>query len=231
MKTYRHIFFDLDQTIWDFESNSAEALTELYHKHSLQHHGVEKPENFIKTYKHHNELLWEQYRYEKIDRETLRNLRFDNTFRDLGIEQKELSRQISDEYISLASRKTTLIPHAFPVLSYLKEKYSLHVITNGFEEVQFTKIRTSGLKKFFTRIITSEMAGCKKPDRKIFIHSLSLARAKRNESLMIGDSLSADIHGAKNAGLDQVFFNPGKKPHNAAPTYEINCLGDLKNIL
>src|ERR1035437_6942807 len=190
---YKHIFFDLDHTLWDFEKNSAETLKELYHKFNLNEFGIDSLERFIKVYQNRNEVMWEQFRYGKIDKDTLRNKRFEYTFDDLGIEEVALSNSLSEEYIRIAPYKTNLFPDTHEVLTYLKEKYVLHIITNGFVETQFKKMTSSQLTNYFSEIIISEQTGFKKPDPDIFIHAIEKANTNADESLMIGDNLDVDI--------------------------------------
>lgn len=228
---YKHIFFDLDRTLWDFETNSFETLSELYEKYRLDQKGIVSPNEFVKKYKTHNDLLWEQYREGSIDRATLRVDRFHKTLADFDIEDVALSYNIGNDYIEHSPRKTALMPHAHDVLSYLHEKYSLHIITNGFEEVQHIKIDHSDLKKYFREIITSERAGYKKPEKFIFDYSLETANARAEESIMIGDHLEIDLLGARNAGIDQVYFNPNNVPHTETITHEISSLKELLEIL
>ncbi len=231
MKKYRHIFFDLDNTLWDFERNSTETLNELYKKHNLDSLGVSSPEFFIRTYQERNIMMWEQYRLGKIDKETLRNDRFSLTFWDMGLDAKLAPPALADDYLLLSPRKNYLFPHAHEVLTYLQQKYTLHIITNGFKEAQYIKLDSADLSKYFAEIIISENTGFKKPDINIFYHSAEKANASADECLMVGDGLEVDVLGAANAGWDAVFFNPNKMEHNESVTYEITSLDELKNFL
>ena len=228
---YKHIFFDLDHTLWYFEKNSAETLTELYQQFNLKDFGIDSLERFIKVYQNRNEVMWEQYRYGKIDKDTLRNKRFEFTFDDLGIEEYSLSKALSEEYIRIAPFKTNLFPDAHEVLSYLKENYFLHIITNGFVETQYKKMNSSKLTNYFSEIIISEQTGFKKPDPNIFLHAIEKANTKAEESLMVGDNLDVDIAGARSANIDQVYFNPNKSPHQQLTTFETSSLIELKDFL
>lgn len=228
---YRHIFFDLDNTLWDFKKNSREVLTELYHTFQLQALGVPTPEIFINAYEERNGMMWEQYRLGKINKPALRDHRFRLTFWDMGLDASLAPRELGAEYIRISPTKPYLIPHTHEILSYLNEKYTLHIITNGFAEAQSVKLRVSELEKYFTEIIISEHTGFKKPDKSIFEYALGKAGAVAEQSLMVGDGLEADILGAMVAGLDTVFFNPEKIPHDSVPTWEIESLSELKNIL
>jgi putative hydrolase of the HAD superfamily len=228
---YKHLFFDLDHTLWDFDKNSTETLTELFLQFHLEELGVRDLETFIKTYLHRNELMWEQYRYGNITRETLRNERFTFTLYDLEIEDERLAKALSEEYILRAPYKTNLFPDTHEVLTYLKEKYILHIITNGFRETQFLKMNSTNITHYFSEIILSEEAGFKKPDPNIFFHSLKKANTISEESLMIGDNLDVDIAGARSANIDQVYFNPNKISHQKETTFEISSLIELKGFL
>jgi putative hydrolase of the HAD superfamily len=204
---------------------------ELAEKHRLREHGVTDLDQFIAGYLLINEELWDQYRNDLIDKETLRNQRFYRALLSHNINNRELSDRLSDDYITQSPHKTNLLEHTTEVLDYLKEKYTLHIITNGFEEVQHIKIKKSGLDKYFSEIITSERAGFKKPDPRIFHYSLTAAKADASESLMIGDCLQADVGGAKGAGMAQVYFNPSSLQHSEEITHEIRTLKELLDIL
>jgi len=231
MNAYKHIFFDLDNTLWDFERNSTETLHEMYHKFELSALGVSSPEFFIRTYQERNIMMWEQYRLGKIDKDTLRNKRFELTFWDMGLDSSLVPRSMADEYLLVAPKKNYLFPHAHEVLSYLREKYRLHIITNGFVEAQYIKLEAADLSKYFDEIIISEHTGFKKPDVNIFNHAAEKANATAKECLMVGDGLEVDVVGAQNAGWDAVYFNPAKTSHEQKPTYEISSLDELKNFL
>ncbi len=231
MKKYKHIFFDLDNTIWDFDSNWKEALSELYHKHRLEELGVTNLDHFISKYRERNEMMWDEYRLGKIDKPTLRDKRFELTFWDMGLDAETAPPELAAEYLYISPRKTNLFPHAHEVLSYLSKKYLLHIITNGFEEAQHIKMQESKLSPYFKEVIISEHTGFRKPDTKIFNYAMQKTGALDSESIMIGDSLEVDILGAKSAGWDTVFFNPGLKMHEEAVTYEIRSLEELIEIL
>lgn len=231
MKDYKHIFFDLDRTLWDFEANSHETLSELLLKHKLLEKGVESASDFITEYLIINEQLWDEYRNGSIDKNTLRYDRFYRTLLKFEIDDRSLSQDIGNDYVALSPLKTGLFPDTIEVLNYLSDKYNLHIITNGFEEVQHVKIKNCGIEKYFDQVITSERAGFKKPDVRIFEYSLQTANTSATNSLMIGDSLEADIIGARNAGIHQVFFNPEKESHSEKVTFEICGLKELLNFL
>ncbi len=228
---YKHLFFDLDRTLWDFDTNSREVLHELSAKYRLEERGVLSTDTFISEYIAINEVLWAEYRLDLIDKETLRFDRFHRALQIYGINDRKLSEDIGNDYTSIGPQRSHLLPDAKEVLGYLQEKYVLHIITNGFEETQHIKMECSGLKPFFGEIITSERAGCKKPDKRIFDYSVAVAKTDLVSSLMIGDCLIADIEGARNAGIHQVYFNPGSVAHSDTPTFEIKHLKELINFL
>ena len=231
MSAYKHVFFDLDRTLWDMDGNSYQTLVELAERYRLAERGIASVDEFICRYKQINDQLWADYSMDRVDRETLRRERFKRAFALYGIDDPQLAADFGADYTALGPAKSKLIPHCIDVLEYLSGKYQLHIITNGFEEVQHLKIEKSNLRKYFTKIITSDSANCKKPDVRIFEYSLKLAEADVSSSIMIGDSLEADIVGARNSGMAQVFYNPEKRAHAEPVTHEICSLDELKKIL
>jgi putative hydrolase of the HAD superfamily len=231
MSPYKHVFFDLDRTLWDMDGNSIQTLTELAGHHKIIERGISSVPEFIKRYKVINDQLWEAYSKDLVDKETLRVERFRKTFRIFGIDDERLAVSFGNDYIEKGPLKNTLIPDTLEVLDYLHKKYQLHIITNGFEEVQHIKIANSNIKKYFNKVITSEMAGYKKPDARIFNYSMALAEANVENSIMIGDSLEADIKGARATGMAQVYFNIDRTTHNEKVTHEISSLKMLMDFL
>ena len=231
MKTYTHLFFDLDHTLWDFEKNSEETLKHLFEVYNLSRYGFSF-DDFFRKYSYVNKRLWQLYNVGKVNQEQLRRTRFHKTLRDLGVPQDEIPVELEQEYLRICPTKSACFPFTHEALSYLKTKYQLHIITNGFKESQLQKISNSNLKAYFGEVITSECSGFAKPDRRIFQHALERVNWSDTKTcIMIGDNLEADILGAQNAGIDQVFFNPEQKPLPLKPTYEIACLSELQRIL
>ncbi|MDK2978460.1 MAG: putative hydrolase of the superfamily [Bacteroidales bacterium] len=230
MKKYKHIYFDLDRTLWDFDSNAKETFQDIYEKHEL-HKIFNKFDNFYHTYVKHNERLWKIYRDGKIKKSVLAFKRFALTLEEFGVKDEGLAKIIGQDYIEISPTKKRLFPGTYETLEYLKNKYNLYIITNGFNEVQFTKLKNSKLDTFFKKIFTSENAGAQKPNAKIFEHALKSVNARKKESVMIGDDIDTDIIGAKKFGLDQVYFNPLGKKHSEDITHEITSLKELQNIL
>jgi putative hydrolase of the HAD superfamily len=230
-KKYAHIFFDLDNTLWDFEANSIETFRDLFIKYDLENRGIVSFDKFIQVYHKHNSLLWEFYRQGKIVKEVLNIRRFSMALDEFGIGDHLLSSNMAGDYVEQSPTKTQLFPDAFAILDYLSSKYRLHIITNGFEEVQFRKLSYSGLRKYFSGIITSEEAGTKKPDPAIFNYALSFCKADVNESVMIGDDEEIDVLGAFNVGMDSILVDYAGKNNQSKATHRINSLQELYNIL
>lgn len=229
---YRHIFFDLDRTLWDFDTNSRFALNAIFQNNSLSDFGIPNAEEFIRVYQIINEQMWSSYRLGNLSKSHLRTRRFSKTLAHFGYENAKLGIKLDQEYISISPYQTALFPQAIETLGYLAGKYTLHIITNGFEEVQHIKLEKSGLLPFFKTIMTSERAMARKPDPIVFQLACQMAGAKTFDSLMIGDDLEADILGARNVSMDQVYFNPVRKPHDVEDiTHEIIDLAELRNIL
>ena len=230
---YKHIFFDLDHTLWDFEANAYLVLQQLYNAHNLEGRGVPSFEQFHRTYMVHNDKLWDRFRKGFITRHDLRTKRFRLTLIDFKIGDEKLSEALSDQFLEILPTQTALFPHAKEVLEYLATKnYPIHLITNGFEDTQLKKLKSSGIDHFFTHIITSETAGSLKPYKEIFEYAITKAEATTDTSIMIGDALEIDILGAFNVGMDQVYFNPlVPATEEIRPTYTIQSLHELREIL
>lgn len=231
MNKYKHIFFDLDHTLWDFERNAEETKQELFEKYRLRERGIKSYRVFREKYVPINISLWDLYRENKIEKDDLNFKRFYLTLCKFGIDDKELGASMANEFIEGISEKTCLFPFAVEILEYLFPKYKLYIITNGFEEVQYRKLAKSGMDRFFQKVITSEAAGCKKPDIEIFNYAFRLSGANREESIMIGDDPIVDIEGARNAGMDQIFVNFEGKLPSCGTTFEVNSLKEIMNIL
>ncbi len=221
------IFFDLDHTLWDFDKNSELAFETIFR----ENHPLVNTKDFISVYAPINQACWKLYQVDKMTHEELRYKRLRDSFDAMGyaVSDAEINR-MSVDYITLLPENNLLFDGAKEVLDYLDQKYKLHVITNGFAEVQFKKIKNSGIDGYFTTITNSEMAGVKKPHPQIYQHALNAANAQKSNAVMIGDCLDADIKGALDFGIRAVFFNPEKKevPLNVQ---SIHHLLELKNIL
>jgi putative hydrolase of the HAD superfamily len=230
-KPYKHIFIDLDKTIWDFESNSKDTFREIFEKHNLNALGIGHFDNFTAVYTRINDQLWALYRENKIIKEKLNILRFEMTLKEFGIDNLMLTTHIADDYVTLSPQKTILFPYSHEALSYLKTKYSLHIITNGFEELQHKKLDVCDLRKYFKTITTSEEAGVKKPENWIFELAMQKAGAQPSDSLMIGDDLEVDMAGALGIGMDTLFFNPERQEHHYDLNHEVNSWKEVMHLL
>ena len=228
---YRHLFFDLDHTLWDFEANAHATLEELYTTLSLEEKGINDFNLFYRNYLAHNEMLWERYRNGFIKQDELRIKRMRLALLDFKIANDELAEKMNVQFLDLLPTRTLVFPYCFEILDYLVEKkYALHLITNGFEDVQHSKLKYSGLAKYFTEVITSESSNSLKPNKEIFEYAFSKSNAKPEESIMIGDNIDVDILGAMNAGIDSVFVNHNKIETSVKPTYTITSLNELEYI-
>lgn len=227
---YEHIFFDLDRTLWHFDENSKNVLKAIYSDFKLETN-IGCVNTFIDKYQEINEQLWALYRDNELTKEELRWKRFSETLNHFKIDDDNIGSEMGDYYIYHSPRQTELFPYTQEVLVYLSEKYNLHIITNGFEEVQEIKLKESGIAHHFDQLIMSEQVGVKKPHPYIFKKALSLSGASVDDSIMIGDDLYADIYGAQRMGMDHIYFNPNKMIHNKSVQKEISCLSELKYLL
>jgi putative hydrolase of the HAD superfamily len=231
MNQYNHIFFDLDHTLWDFNTNCRLTLDELYAKYEFHTLGFSS-ELFFTTYKKINDELWALYHKGLSTKEEIRTKRFAYTFEKLNVKNFTIPDSLDEEFLALCPAKGQVFPYTFDILDYLATKnLQLHIITNGFRETQHIKLSTSGLSSYFTHVIESDVCGFMKPDKRIFDYALSAAGASTNESIMIGDDLYADVLGAKNCGIAQIYVNRNNASHTEEIMHEIDCLSGLKNIL
>lgn len=223
----KHIFFDLDHTIWDFDRNAEETLRELYELYRLGTIGLNSCQEFIATYTENNHQLWAAYHVGKITKEQLRAERFHKTFRQLGVRPEKIPSKFEEDYVRISPTKTNLFLGSEKVLSYLQKRYTLHIISNGFKETTLTKMDVSGLNPYFSNVIISEDVGVNKPHKAIFDYALNKASAQKHESIMIGDSLEADIRGAQDYGIKAIYFNPLKKEKPGDVEWQIHTLEEL----
>lgn len=231
MNKYTHIFFDLDNTLWDFNANSKETLHQLFEQ-KLAGKIDTVFEEFYANYVGINNEYWNLYRHGKMQKSELRFMRFLDTFRRFGLNDEQIAKEMGEEYIQICPFKTKTMPGCFEVLDYLREKgYRMAIITNGFDEVQQIKMENCGLNPYFEMVITSEKLGAKKPYPPIFNFAFSAMKAKAEKSLMIGDNHDSDIVGASNMGMDSVYLKLDKLPENFKGRFVIECLMDLKNLL
>ncbi|MFE3868503.1 YjjG family noncanonical pyrimidine nucleotidase [Flavobacterium sp. LS2P90] len=223
----KDIFFDLDHTLWDFDKNSELTFENIFNRN----HPTIETKFFIEKYVPINQACWKLYQYDKITHHELRYNRLKHSFDAINyaISDEEIE-SIAQEYIQLLPENNHLFDGAFEILDYLNQKYKLHIITNGFAEVQYKKLSNSMIGSYFHTITNSEMAGVKKPNPIIFEYALDLAKAKKESSIMIGDCLEADVQGALNVGLDAIFFN-GSNAQVEQNIKQVNHLLELKKYL
>lgn len=231
MSSYKHLFFDLDHTLWDFDSNAKATLQELYTNELAQKTGNDF-DPFLERYLFHNAHLWKRYEAGFIGVEELKWKRMWRTLLDFKVADEVLSKDLSIKFLDILPTKKEVFPHTFEILTYLKNKnYTLHLITNGFEHTQKMKLKNSGLYSYFDELITSEASNSLKPKKEIFDYAIMKTSALLNQSLMLGDNQAADIQGAINAGMDNVFVNHIKEPLKLQPTYMITHFKELEEIL
>ena len=229
-KSYKHLFFDLDHTLWDFEMNSKVTMKKLYEEYELKKRGIDDFDEMFRVYNIHNDKLWERYRNGFIKRDELRWKRMWLMLLDFKVADTALAHELSIAFLEILPTQTLLMPHAKEVLEHCKGRYEMHLITNGFETTQRLKLQYSGIARYFNNLITSEKSNSMKPHADIFTFALNAAKASAEESIMIGDAIDIDILGAINAGWDTVYYNPNNVQHNRLPTYEIRHLEELLTI-
>lgn len=227
----KHLFFDLDRTLWDFEKNSENALRQIFEETGT-HKRIESFDRFQRVYKSENAQLWKKYGKGKITKEYLRDARFSRTLMKFEIYDNELSKQLGQSYLDVSPHQTQLFPNAIDTLAYLKELgYEMHIITNGFKEVQHIKLEKSGLTPFFDVILCSEEVGVNKPDPAIFSHAIQKTGAHPSNSVMIGDDFEVDIMGAIRSGIHGVHFDPEFKRKDKNGDWRVRDLNQLPGIL
>lgn len=224
----KHIFFDLDRTLWDFESNSREALKEMFQALNLGKGGKVEEGFFVDRYLFHNDHLWDLYRADKVTKGRLRKERFRRSLADIGIEDSSIVNQASVVYVEICPKKTLLVDGAMDIVEALHGRYQLQILTNGFQEAQSTKMEVTGLAPFFEHVITSERASSRKPQPRIYEVAQNITGAKAEESLMIGDSLDIDVRGALSAGWKAIHYNCDGREHELT---SVNRLADLRALL
>jgi putative hydrolase of the HAD superfamily len=230
-KKYCTIFFDLDHTLWDYETNSCATLSELYVAYDLRAKGIPEVQPFLDQFRLVNNELWDLFDTGRITSDVIRKERFKRILGHFSIDDEKLDRDLSADYLDQCPRKPQLMPYAIEVLDYLSERYRLTVITNGFEEIQHLKIAAGNLGGYFDHVVTSQKAGHRKPAREIFEYALHHCKTPCHEAIMIGDNLITDIGGARGANIDAVFFNAERRTHQETLDFEISSLIELKHFL
>ncbi len=228
---YKHLFFDLDHTLWDYESNAQDSLNELYAEHALDGLGAFSKDEFQGEFHKINHRLWKKYNNGELEKEGIRQQRFQKVLESLGVPDSVLAKKLSGDYLERCPSKSKLLPYAVDTLEYLCQRYTLSIITNGFIEVQYRKLKGSRIDHYFQSVTASDSANSRKPSKAIFDFAIEQVGGKPSEALMIGDNLEADVGGAINASIDAVYYNPQGHPHGEATTYEVTCLSKLTNLL
>lgn len=230
MKKYSHIFFDLDRTLWDIEVNSNIVLSDMFNLFGLKDKLNTISDEFINVYKRYNDTVWKQYTAGQIGKMELRALRYNLTLNHFNYNDEKLAGELDNYYITNTPKQKTLMPYSLEVLDYLKSKdYKMAIVTNGFEDIQQVKVKSGGIEKYFEKIFSSETTGFAKPAKEIFDYALNYFGINAQNAIMIGDDWEADIMGATNAGIDQVYYTPINEDRKC--TFKITCLKDLYNIL
>ncbi len=229
---YQHLFFDLDHTLWDFEANAKQTLSDLFESNLLIDRGISDFDLFFERYSYHNERLWDRYTKGFIKQEELRWKRMWLALLDFKLADEPLSRKLAIQFLEQLPDKKILFPYTFEILNYLKAKnYRMHLVTNGFEKVQHNKIQKARLDGYFEAVITSEASNSLKPHKEIFDYALQKTGASAKESIMIGDNQEADIRGGINAGMDTIFVNHLNVSQQVPSTYMVTHLKELEDIL
>lgn len=229
---YKYVFLDLDDTIWDFHANARLSLQDMFEDRKLYKYFTDFNE-FFDIYAKKNIELWEAYGKGEITKEFLMAERFRYPLAKMGVDDLKLAEAIGIQYLDILPTKTTLMPYAEELLDYLYPKYPLTIISNGFVEVQYKKLKSTNIVRYFSHVVLSESAKALKPDKKIFEYALTLNNAKASEAIMLGDSYEADIKGAINANIDQIYYplQPITEENRPQCTHIINSLKDVISIL
>ena len=228
--TKKHIIFDLDDTLWDFQKNSHNTLVDLYEAYRIGDQGI-KVDKFIEVFREINNALWNQFDEGLVTREVIRKERFPQMFEKLGLNLNGVPMQMQNSFMSTCSSKPHLVKGVKEVLKRFRSKYKFHILSNGFDEIQFMKIKAGGLEPYFDKVITSGRAGFRKPEPEIFDFALNEIEADKDECIMIGDNPLSDIEGAFHYGMDQVYYNVHKKECKITPTHTINDMSKLLELL
>lgn len=229
---YKHIFWDLDHTLWDFEKNSVVALKEVYQFFQLQEKGLPAFDAFSRNYHHHNEIMWDKFRKGLLSREDLRWKRMHITLQDYQVFDETLAKGMAEKYLEFLPKQTFVFDGAIEILQYLQQKgYQQHMITNGFELTQIEKMTNSNILPFIDKLITSEVAMSMKPKPEIFQYAVDAIQAMAKDCIMIGDGDNVDVLGAVQFGMDAIFFNPINNKKSVHQAATVHHLIEIKNLL
>lgn len=228
---YRNLFFDLDNTLWAFSENAHDTFDEIYRLYRLSRF-FSSFEQFYSIYQGENERLWQAYEKNEITKEELNHRRFRYPLEVAGVSDLSLADRYSGDFFRIIRTKKKVMPHTLEVLESLYPQYNLYILSNGFRELQCTKMQSAGIDKYFKKIILSDDIGIQKPNPRLFQYALETTQSTTNDSLMIGDNFDVDIQGAYNIGMNQVYYNISNQNNLLfSPTFEIKDLRELTNIL
>lgn len=228
---YKNLFFDLDDTLWAFSWNARDTYEEMYWKYGYDRF-FDSFEHYYELYNRRNLQLWTEYANGQVTKQELNRQRYLYPLEVVGAGDAVLAKAYEEDALATIPTKSRLMPHAREVLEYLAPKYNLYILSNGFQELQSHKMHSSGIDKYFKKIILSDDIGVLKPWPEIFHFALSATQSELRHSLMIGDSWENDIAGAAGVGMHQVFYNvSGITRYSFTPTYEITDLKELMNLL
>lgn len=229
---FKHIFFDLDNTLWDHRGNAYLAIKELYEEAQIEKKYNLIFDDFHRKYYDINEHLWELLRDGKISKQQLRDRRFYDTLLHFGVDDQKLAQYFDDKFMLQLTVNNLLVEGTLELLEYLTHKgYHLHIVSNGFAEVTNKKIENSKIEKYFKTITCADDVGVRKPDAKVFQHALDLAKAQKEESIFIGDDWVADVQGALDFGMDVIFFDSLKEGNTLPNLKVVTALIDIKQWL
>ncbi len=232
MNGITHLFFDLDHTLWDTDLNAQHSLTELFVEHELESKGIPSFDAFHACYRQHNERLWGLYSENQIGKEAVRVHRFRNTLKDFNIDDDRIVSHLADAFVERTPYKSHLIEGALELLERLKGRFTMAIITNGFKEVQYIKLRESGLAPYFEKVYISEEVGINKPDPEIFLHAMRDAGAPASEKcVMIGDTYQTDIIGALRANMHAVHYVGNNGEAHPKPVITVRRLEEIGELL
>lgn len=228
----KHIFFDLDHTLWDFEKNAEICLTEIFQTHHMADLGVADFDLFFQTFSQVNKRFWYLLDTKQITHDELRKERFRCALADLQVViSEEQSEAMNAQFLALLPNQSHLMPHTLDILEALHPHFQLHVLSNGFEQVQRRKMESGGILPYFTHVITNDLAKASKPNPAIFSYALGAAACSASEAIMIGDNWTADIEGALHMGMSAIHFDPTQAFHQDPHFIRIPSLHHIPHLI
>lgn len=229
-KHYSSVFIDWDDTLWDFHANAYIALEKAYERHNLPLY-FDSFQHFYTLYEERNKELWAEYAKGQITKEYLQKERFLYPFKAIHKANEVLAEKVGTDFLELTILQNKLVTGATELMEYLSQKYSIVLVSNGFKEVQYRKIASSGLQHYITHVVLSEEIGVQKPNKQIFEHALKLINKTNSEVIMIGDNLETDIKGAANIGIDTIYLSKNIPSTIGYPTHTVQTLSQIMNII